>query len=375
MQLNDSLRNQWNNILGIVFIEGLLIYGIAMDLIEYPGLWYTYPYLILLMVGVIKICLQANTWKEWLLTVGLLTVGYLSWKGSTDRSSLLFMLAVCCCKYIQLEKVVKADICVRIGSLIFRVIFGCVGVLPNNINVIIGGRPRTFFSWGHPNGMGLFFLMLCMDWIYLRHKKMKWFEYIGIVLLVVFLDMTANSRTTELVILVVLVLEGTGWFLWKKGQSDCLFWKLVSVGSLGISVLMPVMGVIICQMFGVARAVTIGTLGDRFMFTYGFLNDHGISLFGKPYTEGTYEYLDILFANCFLYRGIIFGVIVLLLAIVALKVLFKKHDNRYLLILLAMFLFGVAEQEHVNLIYSMFPILLGIPMWEYLEKAGSSRKA
>lgn len=365
MKLSKGQYDIINSILLLIVVEGFYIYGVAMELIEFPGLLYTYPYLLLLSLLGVKMFIQKNTWKEWILSAAFIVCGYLSWKACGDRSSFLFMITICACKNVDIDKLIKSDVIVRLSSIILRISLAFIDIVPNNVNVEIGGRERTFFSWGHPNGMGMCMLLLCVEWIYVRHKKMRWYEYILIVGLVIFLDRTVNSRTSELVILVMLALEWLSTVIKKMGSS---FLKYACMGSLILCIASPVIGIGICDILGNELTRKIGTMGSRFALTSRFLHENGITICGHAYREDVYDYLDMLFANCLLRRGVLFGLIVLILSILCVRFAVKTVNEKMLLILTAMFLFGVAEQEHLNLIYSAFPVLLGIAMWKTLEQ-------
>ena len=368
MKVNQDQWNKINAILLMVIVEGFFLYGVAMELIEYPGLLYTYPYLALLGLLVVKICIQNNSWKEWIASAIVLGIGFLSWHFSGDRSSLLFALAICGCKYADLDRLLKIDVAVRTISVIVHIFLPFTGMIVNNVDVIIGGRPRTFLGWGHPNGMGISFLMICAEWICLRHRKMRWFEYAGITGLVVFLDLTANSRTSEAVILLLLLLEVISTKLFREEEKELFFWRWISSGTLLVSILMPVIGTVISLVLGYSTAEKLGTMGSRFILTDQFIKNHGFTLFGCGYIAEQNEYLDMLFANCFLRRGLLFGILVLILCILAIWRGVKKKNISYLILLFVMFLLGAAEQEHVNLIYSVFPVLLGISIWDLSDR-------
>ena len=82
-----------------------------------------------------------------------------------------------------------------------------MGLMINKINVWIGGRTRTFFGWTHANMMGLDFLLLAMDIMYLRKECKKWYDCILYAGFIIFLDLTANSRTAEAVIAMLIVIH------------------------------------------------------------------------------------------------------------------------------------------------------------------------
>lgn len=363
----EKYRQQMSEILFLIIVAGFLIYGMLMELIEDPGILYSYPYILLLGLLMLKILIQGNSMKEWLLIIGCSAVGYFSWKGCQDRSSFLFMLTICACKNISPEKVIKIDGAIRVLSIVLHIVLAILQIAPNNVNVLIGGRERTFFSWGHPNAMGMSFLLLCIDWIYLRHKKLKWYEYVGMLIMIAFLDVTANSRTSEIIIAVSLILEAVCCLADKYKKNELMIIKYSCWGTFLMSVLAPIIGVILCKVLGPIRVGSLGTMGSRFWQTQRFIETHAFSFLGKAYTPDTDEYLDMLFANGVLRRGLLFGAILLFLSILAIVIADRKRNNRYLIVLFVLFLFGVAEQEHINLIYSIFPVLLGIPVWKVLE--------
>lgn len=96
------------------------------------------------------------------------------------------MMLLFCAKNIEIRKIVKLDLYIRIVRCILFFTLPFMGLMINEINIWIGGRTRTFFGWTHPNMMGLDFLLLAMDIMYLRKEKKKWYDiilYIGFILL------------------------------------------------------------------------------------------------------------------------------------------------------------------------------------------------
>ena len=81
------------------------------------------------------------------------------------------MMLLFCAKNIEIRKIVKLDLYIRIVRCILFFTLPFMGLMINEINIWIGGRTRTFFGWTHPNMMGLDFLLLAMDIMYLRKEK------------------------------------------------------------------------------------------------------------------------------------------------------------------------------------------------------------
>lgn len=367
------INGKTDKILFYVIIEGFLIYGIAMELIPNPGWLFTYPYLALMSMTGVKICIQGNNWKEWILTILLGFVAILSFKGSGDRAVLLITLGICCAKNVNLDKLLKIDLSIRIFATFLFVVLPFIGIIPNHIGVIIGGRPRTFFGWSHPNGMGQRMLLIVLEWIYIRHGRFKWYDYVGIVGIVVLLDLTANSRTAEILMLVILLLEASSMLLVQYGKKVYIIWTWFTLGIFWVSVLLPILVVGLYDGLREFFSEALGTVGSRFVLTASYVENHGITLFGSPYDSSKEEYLDMLFANVLFMRGVVFGVVIVLLSVLSIYFAYKKKNEKFLLLLFTFFAFGIMESEHINMIYSFFPVLLGIPVFNWFDN-GSLRE-
>lgn len=367
MIMAKEKRGLTNEILFLVVIEGFLLYGVAMELIEYPGWLYTYPYLFLMLLAGIRICMQGNSIKEWAFVLCMGVIALFSYMGSHDRSALVIALVICCTKNVRLEKLVKLDFAVRLLSGIPYIVLPFIGMIPNHIKVMVGGRPRTFFGWYHPNGMGKSMMLICMEWCYLRHGRFRWYDYAGMVGLVAFLDVTANSRTSELLILGMLFLEALSTVLRKHNRKLCAAWTWLTLAALGGAVALPVFSVFFFERFSNVILEHMGTAGSRLHLTWSFVQVHGITLFGSSYTPGSDEYLDMLFANAIFLRGFIFGMVLLGLSGLAVWYAYRKKDERYLFLLFIFFTYGMMECEHLNPIYAFFPVLLGMPVFNRRE--------
>ena len=363
MRKTNEKWKVFNEILFWLSIEGFLLYGVAMELIEYPGLLFTYPYLFLMLLAGVRICMQGNDWKEWLFILSMCVIALLSYRSTGDRTVLAISLLICCVKDIRLERLLKLDLGVRIGTAMLYIFLPFTGAIANPVNEIIGGRPRTFFGWFHPNGMGKSLMMICMEWAYVRHGHFRWYDYAGMTGLVVFLDLTANSRTAELLILGMLFLEAVSE-IWKRKKRDIyVIWSGLTASALIGAMLLPAFAVTFFKRLADGILERTGTVGSRLYLTWEFVQNHGITLFGSAYTPGSGEYLDMLFANVVFLRGLAFGLIIIVLSILAVRYAYRERDERYLLLLFVFFAYGMMESEHLNPIYAFFPVLLGIPVF------------
>ena len=95
--------------------------------------------------------------------------------------------------------------------------------------------------------------------------------------------------------------------------------------------------------------------------------DKGFTLFGQIFDNGTYGYLDIMYA----YLGLNYGVIILLLFIglnlFAIWQAYKDKNEKFLIILLIFITYSLLEHEHFKMLSGFYPVLLGYYLWPWLD--------
>ena len=124
-------------------------------------------YHILLFMLLIKNILQKNSILDWIFLMLLFYLCCKSYQYNFDFYNIFgTMMLLFCAKNIEIRKIVKLDLYIRIVRCILFFTLPFMGLMINEINIWIGGRTRTFFGWTHPNMMGLDFLLLAMDIMY-----------------------------------------------------------------------------------------------------------------------------------------------------------------------------------------------------------------
>lgn len=357
--------NRINEILLYVIMIEFHLFGSVWAMINVRGIPYLLLYWGFVGLALLKLCIQGNTWKEWLFIIGFGVIAVCSWKGSDDKTPLLLMLGVCCSKGVNLDRLIKIDLIVRIFSTISLIVLPVVGLAANHAHVWHTGRYRDYFGWEAPNGMGLAILIICMEWMFLRHLRFKWYDYAGMLLLNIFLNYTANSRFAELLIMGVIAAEFVSsiWEKTKLSDREYLLWTAGCAGALALAVLAPLSAIILYIYQNAFLMGLKGSLLSRFQIAGKFYAVNGISLFGHPYNPEVYDYLDMSFAYLSLHLGIAIALIVFVLMIGTIVRSYQRKDTKLLLIFMFVLLRSVFESEHFTLVYSFFPILLGTAVW------------
>ena len=227
-RLNEKTVKLVNEILLYVLVIEFQLYGTVWAMLNVSGKPYLILYWGFVCLGLFKLCIQGNHWKDWLLILGFGILAVLSWRASGDKTPLLFMLGVCCSRDLKLDRLMTADLAGRIVSALFLILFPLLGICPYQ-TISMRGIERMFFGWQGPNGMGLSFLMICMEWMYLRHRRFRWFDYAGIMGILVFVHVTANSRTAEVLMAAVLLAEAFAklWERYGKRWKEYVIWTWI----------------------------------------------------------------------------------------------------------------------------------------------------
>lgn len=345
------------------------LFGTLWAMINVSGKPYLLLYWGFVALALVKLCIQGNSWKEWILIIAFGIVAVLSSWSSQDKTPLLLMLGVCCSKEMNLEKFLKVDIIGRVVSAILLIALPLAGLYEYN-TIYNRNIFRCYFGWQAANGMGFSFTVMAMEWMYLRHRRFRWYDYTGILAIIVFIDRTANSRTAELLMMGILAVELFCAYFEKKKPNFNLY-KLCSVGC-WIALIADV------GFFGIAMGLYFfnqpiwsslqSTLMNRFRLPGEYFVAHGISLFGSPNNPDIYDYLDILFGYLTLHLGVVIAGIVFVLFVISIIYGYRRKDEKYLILFLFVLLRSTMESEHLNLIYSWFPVLLGMAVCGIREK-------
>lgn len=361
-------------VLTYVIVEGFLLYGVLSTVCEtqWPIMETVGRYwlLVVYVILALKVVLEKNRWTDWLVIIGLAGLSELSRITTQTNAVLWFSAGILLAKNIDLYKVLKVDLITRIllgGCLI---LLPLIGLYPNQSDLMIGGRLRSSFGWAHPNEMGLFFLMLCILWFYMRYEKWNWKDIVAMTGVVLAVDYFANSRTSEICIVLleglsvlIFICEKRGWDMKKR----CRTWAIAATGILtaGCVGMLSLMS-LVYSLNGWLQHIP-GTVYARLVLANRFWADKGFTLLGQIFESEIYVYLDIMYAYLGLNYGIIILGLFLGLNLFAVWRAYKDKNEKYLIMLLTFITYNLLEHEHFKMLSGFYPVLLGYYLWPWLD--------
>lgn len=324
-----------------------------------PQYWnqVTLFYHILLILLLVKVILQKNSVLDCFFLIVLLYLCYKSYQYNYDFYNIFgTMMFLCCAKNIEIKKIVKLDLYVRIVRSALFLTLPFMGLMINKINVWIGGRTRTFFGWTHANMMGLDFLLLAMDIMYLRKECKKWYDCILYAGFIIFLDLTANSRTAEAVIAMLIVIHLLSIVIPKNWFHKMMV--LFTSGAFLLCVCIPFIGSYLYIRKPELFLQHDGTMLSRIQLTTTFyLRNGGVGFYGFPIEDE--DCLDMMFSYIGLHWGIAAFIIIVVAITYAIYKASSEQNTVFLVLLFSFLVYGLAEVAPIYPVYSYFSLLLG----------------
>lgn len=189
-----NMQKKLNEYLWYICLIEFQLFGTLWAMMNVSGKPYLLLYWGFVALALAKLCIQGNSWKEWILIIAFGIVSVLSFRNSQDKTPLLLMLGVCCSKDMNLGKFLKVDLVGCVVSAALLIVLPLAGFYENKV-FFARDIYRTCFGWQVPNGMGFSFTVMALEWMYLRHRRFRWYDYAGIFAMIIFVDRTANSRT------------------------------------------------------------------------------------------------------------------------------------------------------------------------------------
>lgn len=324
-----------------------------------PQYWgqVTLFYHILLILLLVKVIIQGNSILDWIFLIVLLYICYKSYQYNYDFYNIFgTMMFLCCAKNIEIKKIVKLDLYIRIVRSVLFLTLPFMGLMINKINVWIGGRTRTFFGWTHANMMGLDFLLLAMDIMYLRKECKKWYDCILYAGFIIFLDLTANSRTAEAVIAMLIVIHLLSIVMQRNWFHKMMM--LFTSGAFLLCIGIPFVGTYLYIRNPEIFQKHYGTFFSRINLTAWFYSrNERLAFYGLPLEDA--DCLDMLFAYIPLHWGIAVFIIITIAMIYGIYKSAKEKNTYFLILLFFCLIYGCAETAHIYPVYSYFSLLLG----------------
>lgn len=277
---------------------------------------------------------------------------------SRDITIIKFFLFILAAYNINFRKCIEVDFNIRIVCLLLVLLLNHIGIIPS-VDITRGEMMRYSFGFSHPNNFAYKILIVLFEYFYLNDFKSVYKNGIITAFLVIFLDRYTNSRTAELLIVLVYIigsiLNNTNTNKLFKNE---IFKNIVSNSYFYFSLIIFVSFLLYKINNPIGYAVD-KLLSYRLYYIDSYFTKYGLTLFGNNFSGfvSTKNPLDVGFAHIIIRYGII--------AYIAIGYAFKKvftkliddKNASYLVILFSFVIYAITENSFLRIEQNIFMII------------------
>ena len=325
-------------------------------------------------VSATKIALQRYSMMRLALTIAIcVIIGYSSFI-SDNKLFLYSFFLMMAMQDISIDRVVKASLYMKIATMSFHVLIYIVvfATNPESISFVYRGSgsiiPRHTFFMGHANTFSAFLIWACIDFIFIKYKKLKVFHIAIIwVVNIVFHAFTyTNSAIIVLFIITVLiVLDKLG-----KGFFDSLCTALTKYSYIVFTLATAFLTFIYTRLDAAQRPLWEKL--DSFMTGRLWYGAYIYDLFGptilgrtlsgipeKIFWQGRWQDLFYTFDSYYIGNLYQYGIINLVLTGIALFIFSKKMETREKIVIIAFSVYAIMEAYVTNVVVCSALFIIG----------------
>lgn len=304
------------------------------------------------------VCLtQSKTYKtkSFFKILLLIILGFLVYMYSKTDIVLIFILMLLALKNVDMNHLIKFDMYCKLLLIILLFILS-YNDLTNEYIRFRDGILRFSFGFSHPNIFGFVCVNFWIDFIYLHKSKINWFYILLMGLTILFIDYYADSRSSGILLIIVLILS----LLNQNKISKILENKIVKniiTNSWMIFSLLTMIGALLYY-----HNTDIGLYLDKLFSTrlghiVTFYQNYHINLFGNDLILISTEEASLqgvrsaILDNAYSHYLLRFGIIFYLFISYEIKKLFKcsYHEKNYnLILILFVFLIYCLVENRLN---------------------------
>lgn len=287
-----------------------------------------------------------------ILFLGITGLGFLySYSIYQDFTVLRFIILLIASAEIDFNRIIKHDLGLKLFFLLVVMSLSVMGMCQNTI-FIRGNQIRYTLGFIHPNTAGFYIMTTMMEYIYIHREKLKRLHFAIIVLVGIFVWTVTGARGS----MVAIIILFAGLIVQKIGNDH---YYLEKVGKHIIQYIFPyitlsVLLFIWAYDIGLPWALRLNEIISFRLqyFTYYYKN-YSINLLGNPV-----NFYNGVLDNAYLMLLINYGVIAYGLYCILycrkMKELYVKKDYPYIVILMALAMYGMMENTIIKAAYNVF---------------------
>ncbi len=194
-----------------VILLAIKIYYSTSQIFQIPNILSKIITLVIIILLLTKIYLERYTLKQWKYMIPIILIaGYTSIR-INEYNIILTTLMIIAIKDVDFKKILKIIVCTNVFMLSIHIVIYLIYLYTNPDFIMFyyakDGTVRHSFMLGHPNYVSLIIISTYLAYLYLIYDdKRDIMKYIVGILLMVLLGITTRSRTSMLIVGLIMVL-------------------------------------------------------------------------------------------------------------------------------------------------------------------------
>lgn len=337
------------------------------------------------IIELVSLCLLAFTSilqsvnlkrKELLIVFLIFIATFISYIFCGDSIILKLFLIIYSSKNLNFDEFIKKDLYVKLIFFMIVVFLHLKGLTNDYIMIRSDGTIRSSMGFSHPNIFGLYIFMFCMELVYLKREKLKFYDYIIIIGSLFIIYNYSDSRASIISIIILIIFLSIKTFLVKYVFPIKFVKSLVKNSFLVFTLITCVITLLYNKNYEIGQFINRIT-SNRISSICYFLDNYGVGLFGKElYLVSTEEASQsnitaYILDNCYFNLLIKYGIIVFLIIFLAMRKVFERlyHYKNFdlVIVFLVLLVYGLMENSTFKISYTPFLLYFGNVLYSKKE--------
>ncbi len=260
---------------------------------------------------------------------------------SKDKNILKLVLLILAFKDLDFDRFIKKDFYFKISIIILLAILYFLGLTDNNL-VYREGILRNSFGFKHPNNLGLYLMMICLDYYYM-HKNNSIIKPVLLSIIVCLLIYKfIDSRTTFIVIIGATILIIINKILKNRVVNN----RIVKFVSKNLFLILLIVSIVFVYLYqrGINFTYTLNRLlTGRIYLNSLFLSQYPINFLGHDILTNEKLILDSSYFNILLKYGLICILFFYQVFNHTIKSAYKNKNYIMVIIFIVLLFYGFSE--------------------------------
>ena len=264
---------------------------------------------------------------------------------------------------IEFNKFIKLDVIIRIIFMCVVILLYNIGLTENYFMYREDGTMRSSMGFAHPNNFGQYLLVICIDLVLLRFKKLKFVDYVYVLLSIILINYFSNSRTSQICLGILFLI-----MIILRKHINIINFKFMKLLIINSFLIFTIISILLANNYRENRewAVQLNDLlSNRIAYASQFLEYYDINLLGNDiemkYTQEARAnseqpwVLDNSYLVVLLRYGLIAYIIIYLIMLTITRDLYKRKEYSIIMLWLV---YGINAMFENTLFKIQFNTLL-----------------